>query len=70
MILADKGYFDYDFERFGMVEEGKDWTETVRSDDEIDGIMKGFGFGKRVPKEKKPDTTEEIQEYIIKHMEE
>lgn len=70
MILADKGYFDYDFEKFGMMEEGKDWAETVRSDEEVDDIMKGFGFGKRVPKGKKPETIEEIQEHIIKQMEE
>lgn len=70
MILADKGYFDYDFERFGMLEKGQDWSETVRSDDEIEQIMSGFGFGKRVPKDKKPETVEEIQEHIIKQMEE
>lgn len=70
MILADKGYFDYDFERFGVLDQGKDWAETVRSDEEMDSIMSGFGFGKRVPKEKKPETIEEIQEHIIKQMEE
>ena len=69
MILADKGYFDYDFERFGMIDQGKDWAETVRSDEEIDDIMSGFGFGKRVQGEKRPETVEEIQEHIIKQME-
>ena len=63
MMLVDKGYFDYDAEKFGMLEEGVDWIETVRSDEEMDGIMKGFGFGKRT---KKPETLEEIQSHILK----
>ena len=60
MMLLDKGYFDYDFEKFGMLEKERDWVETVRTDEEMDHIMKGFGFGKRT----KPETTEEIQKYI------
>ena len=67
MILADKGYYDYDFEKFGVIEEGKDWAETVRTDEELDSVLNGFGFGRRT---KKPETTEEIQEHIIKQMEE
>lgn len=67
MILADKGYYDYDFEQFGVIEEGKDWAETVRTDEELDSVLNGFGFGRRT---KKPETTEEIQEHIIKQMEE
>ena len=67
MLLADKGYFDYDYEQFGILDEGRDWAETVRSDEEIDSIMNGFGFGKRT---KKPKTNEEIREHIIKQMEE
>jgi hypothetical protein len=64
MMLMDKGYFDYDFEKCGMLEEGKDWIETVRTDEEIDEIMSGFGFGKRT--KKKPETLEEIQSHILK----
>lgn len=67
MILADKGYYDYDFEKFGVIEEGRDWAETVRTDEELDSVLNGFGFGRRT---KKPETTEEIQEHIIKQMEE
>ena len=63
MILVDKGYFDYDFERCGILEEGRDWVETVRSDEELDDIMKGFGFGKRT---KNPETLEDIQSHILK----
>ena len=59
----DKGYYDYDFEKFGLMDEGKDWADTVRTDEEVDEIMHGFGFGRRV---KKPTTTEEIQNHIIK----
>ena len=63
MLLIDKGYFDYDFEKFGILEQGKDWADTVRSDEEMDEIMKGFGFGRRT---KKPETLEEIQSHILK----
>lgn len=63
MLLVDKGYFDYDFEKFGVLDEGRDWVETIRTDAELDGILSGFGFGKRT---KKPKTTEEIQNHIIK----
>ncbi len=65
-MLLDKGYFDYDFEKFGMIEPGRDWVDTVRSDQEIADIMSGFGFGRR----KKPETTDEIQKYIINQIKE
>lgn len=67
MMLVDKGFFDYDYEQFGVLDEGRDWAETVRSDEEIDSIMRGFGFGKRT---KKPKSLDEIQKHIIKQMEE
>ena len=64
LLLADKGYFDYDYEKFGILEDGKDWAETVRSHEEVEAIASSFGFGT-----KKPRTTEEIQAHIIKQME-
>ena len=63
MMLIDKGFFDYDFERCGIIEEGKDWMDTVKSDEEVDNMLKGFGFGRRT---KKPETTEDIQSHILK----
>lgn len=62
MLLLDKGYFDYDFER-SEKEEVVTWEDTVRSDEEIREIMAGFGIG---VKRKKPETLEEIQNHIIK----
>lgn len=63
MILLDKGYFDYDYDKTER-KEVVTWEETVRSDEEIRDIMAGFGIG--VKREKKPETLEEIQNYIIK----
>lgn len=63
MLLLDKGYFDYDYEKcdtHGVVM----WEETVRSDEEIRDIMAGFGIG--VKRDRKHMTAEEIQDYIIK----
>ena len=64
MMLLDKGYFDYDYEKTEKVVK---WEDTVRSDDEIRDIMAGFGIG--VKREKKPKTLEELQQYIIKEEE-
>ena len=64
MFLLDKGYFDYDYEK---VEKIIKWEDTVLSDDEVSDMLSMFGMG---PKAKaKPTTTEDIQSYIIKHME-
>lgn len=62
MLLLDKGYFDYDFERTER-EEVVTYEDTARSDEEISEIMAGFGIG---VKRKKPETLEEIQNHIIK----
>ena len=66
MLLLDKGYFDYDFEKFGQLGEGMDWIDTVRSESEIDKMMSGFGFGKRT---KRSETDEELQNFVINQME-
>ena len=63
MLLLDKGYFDYDYQRIER-EEIVTWEDTVRSDEEIRDIMAGFGIG--VKRKKKPETLEDIQDYIIK----
>ncbi|MBO7510041.1 MAG: hypothetical protein J6T35_02560 [Bacteroidales bacterium] len=63
MLLLDKGYFDYDFEKTEK-EEVITYEDTVRSDEEIRDIMAGFGIG--VQRKKKPQTLEELQDYIIK----
>lgn len=66
MLLLDKGYFDYDYEKT-VAENVVTWDETARSDEELSKIMAGFGFG--VTRKKKPETVEEIQDYIIKQEE-
>ena len=63
MLLLDKGYFDYDFER-SEKEEVVTYEDTVRSDEEIREIMAGFGIG--VKRKKEQRTLEEMQNYIIK----
>ena len=59
--LFDKGYYDYDFEQVAKNKELL-WDKTVRSDEEIRGIMAGFGIGTA----KKKKSIEELQSYIIK----
>lgn len=63
MLLLDKGYFDYDFER-SEKEEVVTYEDTVRSDEEIREIMAGFGIG--VKRKREQRTLEEMQNYIIK----
>lgn len=62
MQLIDKGYYDYDYERVEKPEEKMDWADTVKSDEEVQDMVALFGFGRK----KKPETDEEIQEYLIK----
>lgn len=59
--LIDKSYYDYDFEK---VKKEIRWDDTVRSDEEIRGIMAGFGIG--VAKKKPEMDTEQLQSFIIK----
>lgn len=40
------------------------WEDTLKSDEEVQDMISIFGFGRK--KKKKPETLEEIQEYIIK----
>ena len=62
MMLIDKGYFDYDYERTEAPVVYKE-----KSSDELKGILSGFGFSQF--EQKKPETLEEKQEYILKQME-
>lgn len=65
MLLLDKGYFDYDFEKVDAPAPIVNWEDTIKSDAEVQNILSIFGMGK-----KKPETAEEIQNHIIKQMEE
>ena len=66
MLLLDKGYFDYDYEKVSAPAPVVDWESTIRTEEELHEMLAGFGFG--VKKKKKPETLEEIQEHVIKNM--
>ena len=61
MLLLDKGYFDYDYEK---CERELRWEDTVKSDEEVSSMLSMFGIGTRA--KKKPETLEDIQNHIIK----
>ena len=61
MLLLDKGYYDYDFQK---VEKPIAWEDTIKSDEEVSDMLAMFGMGPKV--HKAPETDEEIQNYIIK----
>lgn len=61
--LIDKGYYDYDYERVQKPDDIVKWEDTIKTDDELHEMLSGFGFG---IKPKKPQTTEELQTYILK----
>ena len=66
MLLLDKGYFDYDFEKVVKAPEIVNWEDTLKSDEEVADMMSAFGFGQK--KAKNPETVEEIQEHILKQI--
>ena len=66
LLLLDKGYYDYDFEKAKAPE--KPWEETRRSDEEVRNILVGFGFNHLA--EKKPESLEDIQDHIINQIKE
>ena len=63
LLLLDKGYFDYDFERSDIPTKYGSFDQTVKSEEDVQSMLAGFGFcGK---KNKKPETIDEIQKHII-----
>lgn len=66
MILIDKGYYDYDYERTEKKAVVTDWDSTVKSDEEVASLLSMFGIGQK----KRPETEEELQDYILNQMEE
>lgn len=59
MMLIDKGYYDYDFERVKAKAQLL-YEDTVKSDSEVRGLLARFGIGK--PEEQ---SIEELQEYVM-----
>ena len=63
MVLLDKGFYDYEFSTEDAPHEYHEKTP-----EELHSALAMFGIGTEVPR--KPETEEEIQEHIIKQMEE
>ena len=66
MMLVDKGYYDYDFERKVKVERIL-VENTMKSEEETRSLLARFGIGK--PKvEPSEESLEELQEMAMKEM--
>ena len=64
MMLIDKGYYDYDFERAKSQNTQPLFEQTVKSEEETRKLLAKFGIGK--PKQ---ETMEELQELGMKEIE-
>ena len=60
LLLLDKGYYDYDYERTEKPKVVVDWEKTIKSDEEVSNILAMFGMGPKV----KGD--EDLQQFILK----
>lgn len=56
MMLLDKGYFDYDYEK---VEKHVNWEDTIKSDEEVNNLLSIFGLRQK-------QTDDELQQFVIK----
>ena len=65
MMLVDKGYYDYDFERKKEKVRQALYEDTVKSESEVRGWLARFGIGQ--PKE---ESLEELQEMAMKQLNE
>jgi hypothetical protein len=64
MMLVDKGYYDYDFERKKEKVRQTLYEDTVKSESEVRGLLARFGIGQKRGEE----SLEELQEMAIKEM--
>lgn len=67
MMLVDKGYYDYDFERVKDITKPILVEDTMKSEDETRSLLARFGFGIAEPKE---ESLEELQEMAMKQLNE
>ena len=65
MMLVDKGYYDYDFERVKEVAKPILVEDTIKSEEETRRLLSRFGFGIAEPKE---ESLEELQEMAMKQI--
>lgn len=64
MMLVDKGYYDYDFERKKEKVRQALYEDTVKSDDEVRSWLARFGIGQKHTEE----SLEELQKMAMKEM--
>lgn len=68
MMLVDKGYYDYDFERKKEKVRQALYEDTVKSESEVRSLLARFGIGQ--PKaEHSEESLEELQELAMKEIE-
>ena len=65
MLLLDKGYFDYDYEKTSAPKIVTNWEDTIMDEEETQSLVAMFGIGRP---SKKPETIDEIQDYLIKEV--
>ena len=65
MMLVDKGYYDYDFERKKEKVRQALYEDTVKSENEVRSLLARFGIGQPKPSE---ESLEKLQEMAMKEM--
>lgn len=66
MMLVDKGYYDYDFERKKEKVRQALYEDTVKSESEVRGLLARFGIGAKV--EPSEESLEKLQEMAMKEI--
>lgn len=64
-MLVDKGYYDYDFERKKEQAKQMLYEDTVKSENEVRGLLARFGIG-----QPKAESLEELQVLAMKELNE
>ena len=64
MMLIDKGYYDYDFERKKEQAKQMLYEDTVKSESEVRGLLARFGIGQK----RSEESLEELQEMAMKQI--
>lgn len=71
MMLVDKGYYDYDFERKKEKVRQALYEDTVKSESEVRGLLARFGIGAKASdsaEQSDGESLEELQEMAMKEM--
>ena len=72
MMLVDKGYYDYDFERKKERVRQALYEDTVKSESEVRGLLARFGIGNASAsqgvEQSEDESLEELQEMAMKEM--